>query len=146
MTRVSTSEEVIALAAMWGARITGWLWLARCKTNGLPDVEAAAPSKGVWRGGTDFLLCRMDPTHAFTPDEYARWINQRIGEEVRERREKLGMSAYALGRWAGVSDQAILNIEQNVNQNGSLSGTLARISLRFGIKLAELIEAAERRP
>lgn len=58
----------------------------------------------------------MDTNHAFkTPDEYAHWINQRIGEEVRRRREALGLSAYALGKLAGVSDQTILNIERGSN-------------------------------
>lgn len=58
----------------------------------------------------------MDTYHAFkTPDEYAKWINQRIGEEVRRRREALGLSAYALGKVAGVSDQTILNIERGSN-------------------------------
>ena len=43
-----------------------------------------------------------------------------------------------------MSDQAILNIEQGANPNGCWTGTLARICVRFGIKLSELIAAAER--
>jgi transcriptional regulator with XRE-family HTH domain len=80
-----------------------------------------------------------------TPDEYADWINARIGAEVRERRESLRLSAYAMGRVCGVSDQTILNIEQGLCPNGCWTGTLARMCLRFGTTLSELIEAAERR-
>ncbi len=80
-----------------------------------------------------------------TPDEYADWINQRIGAEVRERRETLKLSAYAMGRVCGVSDQTILNIEQGFCPNGCWTGTLARMCVRFGISLTTLIEAAEGR-
>lgn len=79
------------------------------------------------------------------PDKYALWINARIGAEVRERREALGISAYALGRSAGVSDQTILNLEQGFCPNGCWTGTLARIGVRFGTTLSELVAAAEAR-
>ncbi len=85
------------------------------------------------------------PHHGKTPDEYADWINERLGAEVRERREALGLSAYALGRACGVSDQTILNIEQGNCDRGCLTGTLARVAFHFGISLTALIEAAERR-
>jgi transcriptional regulator with XRE-family HTH domain len=87
------------------------------------------------------------PRPAFaTPDEYAHWFNLRIGAEVRERREALGLSAYALAKVAGVSDQTILNMEQGICPNGCLTSTLARIALRFGLTLSELVTAAEGRP
>ncbi len=78
-----------------------------------------------------------------TPDEYADWINARIGAEVARRRAALGLSAYALGKDAGVTDQTILNLEQGNCDRGCLTGTLARIALRFGITLSTLIQAAE---
>jgi hypothetical protein len=34
-------------------------------------------------------------------DDYVRSLNQRIGEEVKERREALGLSAYMLAKAAG---------------------------------------------
>ena len=83
------------------------------------------------------------PTYA-TPDDYADWIHARIGAEVRRRREALGLSAYALGRICGVSDQTILNIEQGLCPNGCWTGTLARMCVRFGTTLSELIATAER--
>lgn len=85
------------------------------------------------------------PPDYTTPDEYADWINKRIGAEVLRRREALGLSAYALGRVCGVSDQTILNIEQGLCPNGCWTGTLARMCLRFGTTLSELVAAAERR-
>ena len=88
----------------------------------------------------------MAAPHGFSPDEYARWINLRIGAEVLERREALGLSAYVMGKAGGVSDQTYLNIEQGKYAGGSLTGTLARICARFGVTLSELIAAAERRP
>ncbi len=84
--------------------------------------------------------------HGCPPEDYPRWINERIGAEVRERREALGLSAYALGRAAGVSDQTILNIEQGFNPNGCWTGTLARICVKFGTTLPVLTGAAQARP
>ncbi len=85
------------------------------------------------------------PPAPTTPDEYADWINARIGAEVRRRREALKLSAYAMGRVCGVSDQTILNIEQGLCPNGCWTGTLARMCVRFGTTLSELTAAAERR-
>lgn len=85
------------------------------------------------------------PPAPTTPDEYADWINARIGAEVRRRREALRLSAYALGKDAGVTDQTILNLEQGNCDRGCLTGTLARIAFRFGTTLSELTAAAERR-
>ena len=84
----------------------------------------------------------MDTQPAFaTPDEYADWINKRIGKEVARLRGS--MSAYKLGPACGVSDQTILNLEQGNFDRGVLTGTLARIAFYFGLKLKELIGAAE---
>lgn len=85
------------------------------------------------------------PLSAFaTADDYADWINQRIGEEVTRRRVALGMTPYALGKVCGVCDQTILNIEHGKCDRGHLTGTLARISFHFGITLNELMDAAVR--
>lgn len=81
-----------------------------------------------------------------SPDEYAEWLHVRIGAEIRERREAIPMSAYALGKACKVSDQAILDIEQNRYTNGSRTKTLARICWVLGITYPELVLAAERRP
>lgn len=87
----------------------------------------------------------MDPRHTHpTPDDYADWINKRIGKEVMRLRLEAGLSPYALAKECSVSDQALLNLERGENDRGSLTGTLARIAFRFGITLAELIASAER--
>ena len=88
----------------------------------------------------------MVAPHGLSPDEYANWINLRICAEVRERRESLGLSAFTMSKAGGVSDQSYLNIEQGKDDRGSLTGTLARICVRFDTTLSELIAAAERRP
>lgn len=88
----------------------------------------------------------MDTRLASHREDYPKWITERIGAEVRERREALPLSAYAMGRAADVSDQTILNIEQGFNPNGCWIGTLARIAMRLGTTLSELVTAAERRP
>lgn len=87
----------------------------------------------------------MSTNPASNPDTYTKWIHERIGLEVRERREALNISAYALGRSAGVSDQTILNIERGVYPNGCWTGTLARICVHFGTTLDVLMVAAHRR-
>ncbi len=85
------------------------------------------------------------------PDDYVKWINRCIGEEIRARRREVerwggqDLSAYELGRAAKVSDQAVLNIEQAVNPNGSWTGTIARIALRLGSTLPDIVVAATRR-
>lgn len=78
-----------------------------------------------------------------TADKYAEWLNERLGAEVRRRREALGLSAGALARDAGVCDQTLLNLEQGACKNGCLTGTLARIAFRFGTTAGELTDAAE---
>ena len=84
----------------------------------------------------------MGTNLASFPGNFPKWINGRIGAEVLERREALGLTAYALGRAAGVSDQTILNIEQAVNLKGSWTGTLARICGGFGKGLSEPVGGA----
>ena len=86
----------------------------------------------------------MDPKRApEDADAYAARINRGLGAEVRRRREALGLSAYALGKAGLVSDQTILNIEQGTVV--PLVSTLARICVRFGTTLPELVTAAEAR-
>lgn len=80
-----------------------------------------------------------------SPEDYVRSLNRRIGAEVKERREALGLSAYTLAKAAGVTDQTILNIEQGLCPNGPWVATLMRIAVRFGTTLSELAAAAERR-
>ncbi|MBL9151967.1 MAG: helix-turn-helix transcriptional regulator [Verrucomicrobiales bacterium] len=65
-----------------------------------------------------------------------------LGAEIRSRRERLGISAYSLGRAGNVTDQTILNIEQGRCGNGCQVGTLFRIAERLGTTLPELITAA----
>jgi transcriptional regulator with XRE-family HTH domain len=85
----------------------------------------------------------MDPRFSFpTPDEYERWINRRIGEEVSRLRQEAGWSAYRLERIAGVKDQTIRNIERAVCDRGCMTGTLARIAYPFGQGLDDLVLAA----
>ena len=78
-----------------------------------------------------------------SPDEYAAWINQRIGAEVKRRREALGLSAYALARLAGVSDQTVLNIEHGRCKTGVNAATLARLCPTFHVALWEFMASAE---
>lgn len=78
-------------------------------------------------------------------DDYVRSLTQRIGREVKERREALGLSAYTLAKAAGVTDQTILNLEQGQCPNGNWTATLMRIAVRFDRTLSELVSAAERR-
>jgi transcriptional regulator with XRE-family HTH domain len=80
-----------------------------------------------------------------SPDDYVCSLNQRIGAEVKSRREALGLSAYTLAKAAGVTDQTILNLEQGLCPNGPWAATLMRIAVRFGTTFSELVAAAERR-
>ena len=80
---------------------------------------------------------------ALSLDDYAAWINQRIGAEVKRRREALGLSAYALAKLAGLSDQTVLNIEQGRCANGANAGTLARLCLAFHVTVSEFMASAE---
>lgn len=84
----------------------------------------------------------MDPNRAPTdPEKYARWINRRLGAEVRKRREALRLSAYALAKRARVTDQTILNLEQG--HHSPTVTTLALLAVCFGTTCSELVTAAE---
>ena len=84
----------------------------------------------------------MEPNRAHVDaDAYAARINRCLGAEVRRRREALGMSAYALGKAGRVTDQTILNIEQDRVE--PLLATLARLCVPFETTLTELVRAAE---
>lgn len=80
-----------------------------------------------------------------SPDDYITSLNQCIGAEIAERRLALGLSAYTLAKAAAVSDQTVLNIERGHYANGCWMATLARMALRLGTTLSELVAAAERR-
>ena len=79
------------------------------------------------------------------PEDYIHSLNQRIGAEISERRVTLEVSAYNLAKAAAVSDQTILNLERGAYRNGCWTATLARIALRLGTTVSELVTAAERR-
>ena len=86
----------------------------------------------------------MSPKPAFaSADEYERWINRRIGQEVQRLRTQAGLSAYKLGQICGVTDQTVLNIEQARRPCGCMTGSLARIAHFFGLRLRDLIARAE---
>ncbi len=78
-----------------------------------------------------------------SPDAYAAWVNQRIGQEVIRRRTAIGLSAYALAKQIGLTDQSIRNIELGKCPAGSLSTSLARVAHRFGTTLGRFIDTAE---
>lgn len=78
-------------------------------------------------------------------DAYVESLHRRLGLEVASRREALGLSAYALAKAAGVTDQTILNLERGQSKNGCWTSTLARIAYRFGLSLTDLVHAAETR-
>ena len=79
-----------------------------------------------------------------SPEDYLALVNRKIGAEVRERREALHISAYALASKSGVTDQTILNMEQGLTTPNL--ATLVWICVRFGTTLEEFIVAAMRRP
>lgn len=89
------------------------------------------------------VACFMDTNPASNPDQYPEWINRRIGEEVRRRREALGKSAYALAIRGKLSDQTILNIERG--HCGATMTMLALVCVRLGTTVSELLAAAEGR-
>jgi transcriptional regulator with XRE-family HTH domain len=77
------------------------------------------------------------------PDGYVGAFCRAVGEELRARREAAGMSAYKMARLAGVSDQAILNLEQGaVGKNGPCLGTVIRLCVHLRIRVPELVLAA----
>ena len=77
------------------------------------------------------------------PDAYAAWVNRRIGQEVLRRRTAIGLSAYALAKQIGLTDQSIRNIERGKCPTGSLSTSLALVAHRFGTTLGRFIDTAE---
>jgi len=83
------------------------------------------------------------PSCAAEGEAYARRINEGLGRELRRLREVLGLSAYQLGRGAGVSDQTVRNIEEGRCAQGAVVGTLARMAWRLGLRLEQLLAAAE---
>lgn len=90
----------------------------------------------------EFILHFMEqPPPAHDPDGYAAWFARRLGEEVRARKEALGLSAYALARKARVTDQTIQNVMHGTH--GPLVGTLARLCVCFGTTLSELVTTVE---
>lgn len=78
-----------------------------------------------------------------SPDAYAAWVNHRIGQKVIRCREAIGLSAYALAKQIGLTDQSIRNIERGKCPAGTLSSNLARIAHRFGTSLGHFISSAE---
>jgi DNA-binding XRE family transcriptional regulator len=71
-------------------------------------------------------------------DDYVVSLHRRLGLELADRRAALGLSAYALGKIAGVTDQTILNLERGLAKNGCWTATLARICLCFRVSVAAL--------
>lgn len=88
----------------------------------------------------------MDPwTLPASSDDYVADLHRRLGLELAARRAALGLSAYALGKIAGVTDQTILNLERGLAKNGCCTATLARLCHYFHVSVAEFVLAAERR-
>lgn len=52
-------------------------------------------------------------------DDYVVSLHRRLGLELAARRAALGLSAYALGKAAGVTDQTILNLERGLAKAGA---------------------------
>ena len=87
----------------------------------------------------------MENNHAPTdPDEYADWINRRVGEECRELRERKGVGASALAIPGKLSDQTILNLEKAIHSINLK--TLARLARQLGTTLPAIVTAAHARP
>jgi len=66
-----------------------------------------------------------------------------ISQEIRLRREELGLTVYALSQSSGVSQQGIAYYEKGTRRP-SLEG-LAKVAKGLGLELSELIARAERR-
>lgn len=81
----------------------------------------------------------MKTSFLLDPEEYAKWLNARVGEELRRRRGT--RSAYELAIPRRLSDQTILNIEQCVHSATITSLGLVCARLRF--RVSELVVAAE---
>lgn len=80
-----------------------------------------------------------------TPDAYVAAFHRQLGIEIARHREALGLSAYAVAKAAGVCDQTVLNLERGTCPNGCWTGTLTRIARRFGVRVTDLVTAAEAR-
>lgn len=77
------------------------------------------------------------------PEAYLAWFCRGVGMVLRERREREGISAYKMGRLIGVSDQAILNLEDGmVGKNGPCLGTVIRAAVYLRMLVPELVTAA----
>ena len=85
----------------------------------------------------------QDDSAPTDPDAYTDWLKERVGAELRRQREARGLSAYALGKVAKVSDQTILNIEQGKCERGSVLATMARVARQFEMRLWEFLRSAE---
>jgi transcriptional regulator with XRE-family HTH domain len=66
-----------------------------------------------------------------------------ISQEIRLRREELGLTIYALSQASGVSQQGISYYEKGVRRP-TLDG-LAKVARGLELELSELIARAERR-
>jgi transcriptional regulator with XRE-family HTH domain len=89
------------------------------------------------------MLTSPPPQTPTPPGSIAAWVNRRIGQEVIRRRTAIGLSAYALAKQIGLTDQSIRNIELGKCPAGSLSTSLARVAHRFGTTLGRFIDTAE---
>lgn len=76
--------------------------------------------------------------------EYEAHFLAGLQRAVREARLRAGLSPLAMGRKAGVSDQAVLNFEQGRSKQGCRTGTLARWAFSLGVTAADLVQDAER--
>lgn len=86
----------------------------------------------------------MDPGNlAASSDDYVVSLHRRLGLELADRRAALGLSAYALGKAAGVTDQTILNLERGLAKNGCCTATLARLCLGVSMLGISVTENAE---
>lgn len=85
----------------------------------------------------------MDPKfNSMTAAQYEAWVNQRISRMLLRLCMERGLSAYALGRLCGLSDQTIRNLELGRHDRGCLTGTLARICYHLGMELQEFMNEA----
>jgi transcriptional regulator with XRE-family HTH domain len=66
-----------------------------------------------------------------------------ISDEIRVRREELGLTIYALSQLSGVSQQGISYYERGTRRP-TLEG-LAKVAKGLSLELSELIARAERR-
>jgi hypothetical protein len=81
----------------------------------------------------------MKTSFFLDPEDYAAWLNARVGEELRRRRGT--RSAYELAIPRRLSDQTILNIERCVHSATITS--LGLVCARLRIRASELVLSAE---